>query len=102
MIIASDDTRHTPQHYPNRGPWQWHNVPGHQTENHWTQPIIIIQETPNTDQTQTPTSFPAPTTFPTPTPFPATTEIPNNDNNKQTQSPPYHGGEGSIDIRIGN
>lgn len=101
MIIASDDTRHTPQHYPNRGPGQWHNVPGHQTENHshgnhWSQPIIIIQETPNTDQTQTPTSFP------TLTPFPATTEIPNNNNDKQTQSPPYHGGEGSIDIRVGN
>lgn len=99
MIIASDDTRHTPQRYPNRGPWwQWQNVPsGQKTEHHphgnhpqWTQPIVIIQETPNTDKNQTPP------------PLPITTEIPNNNNNdKPTQSPPYHGGEGSIDIRVG-
>lgn len=97
MIIASDDTRHTPQRNPGSGSWwQWHNsVPGHQHHPHgnyppWTQPIVIVQETPNTDNNQTPSPRPIPT------------EIPNNNNNdKQTQSPPYHGGEGSIDIRVG-
>lgn len=90
MIIASDNTRHTPQHYPGMGSWQWHNVPpGHQNQHHphgnrWTQPIII-QEVPNTNKNRIPQ------------PFPTTTEIPN----KQTQSPPYHGGEGFIDIRVG-
>ncbi|XP_011160272.2 uncharacterized protein LOC105196181 [Solenopsis invicta] len=98
MIIASDNTRHTPQQYPGRGPWwQWHNVPpGHQMEHHhnhgnrWTQPIIIIQETPDSDKNQTPS------------PLPTTPNIPNNnDRQTTTQSPVYHGGEGSIDIRVG-
>ncbi|XP_018313042.1 uncharacterized protein [Mycetomoellerius zeteki] len=93
MIIASDDTRHIPQQNSNRESWQWHNVPpGHQWQhhqhgNHWTKPIIIIQETPNTDKNYTP--------------LPTTSETHNNVD-EQTNSPPYHGGEGSIDIRLGS
>ncbi|XP_011641845.1 uncharacterized protein LOC105430158 [Pogonomyrmex barbatus] len=93
MIIASDDTQQQQSTVPGRGPWwQWHNLPpGHQREHHqhgnrWTQPIIIVQETGKTDNNQVSS------------PLPTTTEIPNN---MQTQSPPYHGGEGSIDIRFG-
>ncbi|XP_018363191.1 PREDICTED: uncharacterized protein LOC108761258 isoform X1 [Trachymyrmex cornetzi] len=93
MIIASDDTRHTPQQNSDRESWwQWHNVPpGHQWQHHqhgnrWNKPIIIIQETPNTDNNYTP--------------LPTTPETPNNVD-EQTNSPPYHGGEGSIDIRVG-
>ncbi|KAL0130819.1 hypothetical protein PUN28_002436 [Cardiocondyla obscurior] len=94
MIIASDDTRHTPQHHPGRVPW--HNVPpGHQHGHHphgnrWTQPIVIVQETyPNGDKSQTP-----------PPPLPKPTENPNNIE-RQTE-PPYNKGEGVIDIRMGN
>jgi len=92
MIIASDDTRHTPQDNPDKE--LWHNVPlGHQREvqqgNYWIQPIIIIQETPNTDKNQTLSPLPIPNTSN------------NNNNDKQTEPSPYHGGEGSIDIRVG-
>ncbi|XP_011053898.1 PREDICTED: uncharacterized protein LOC105145787 isoform X2 [Acromyrmex echinatior] len=93
MIIASDNTRHTPQQNSDRESWwQWHNVPpGHQWQHHqhgnrWNKPIIIIQETPNTDNNYTP--------------LPTTSKTPNNVD-EQTNSPPYHGGEGSIDIRGG-
>ncbi|KYN04088.1 PREDICTED: uncharacterized protein LOC108772777 [Cyphomyrmex costatus] len=92
MIIASDETRHIPQHNQESW-WQWQNVPpGHQWQHHqqgnqWNKPIIIIQETPNTDTNHISSPLP-------------TTEIPNN-NNEQTNSPPYHGGEGIIDIRAG-
>ncbi|XP_011877181.1 PREDICTED: uncharacterized protein LOC105567168 [Vollenhovia emeryi] len=91
MIIASDDTRHTPQQYPDRRPWQWHNVsPGqhHSHGNHGTQPIIVVEEIPSTDKSRIPP------------PLTPTTGIPIN-NDKPTQSPPYHGGEGNIDIRLG-
>ncbi|XP_072767847.1 uncharacterized protein [Anoplolepis gracilipes] len=97
MIIATDNTR---QQYPNGGSQQWQNVPsGHQADhyqrgNRWTQPIIVVQEPTNTNDHRLPPLFPQ------------TSETPNNNNNNyndnqpQSTTPSYHGGEGLIDIRV--
>ncbi|XP_011701626.1 PREDICTED: uncharacterized protein LOC105458197 [Wasmannia auropunctata] len=111
MIIAADDTRRTPQQ--NDRVWwqnQWNGngdtIPHrphreHQHGNPWNQPIIIIQEVPNTDDK----NQPFPTTPGNRLPFSTTPKTPNNNNNNnngQTESPPYNGGEGLIDIRVGD
>lgn len=93
MIIASDDTPQQqpqqPQH-PGRGPWwQWQSQPpGHQNHhqqqdgNHWT----VITKDPTQEGTHNQ--------------FPKIPEIPNNNHQSET-TPHYHGGEGLIDIRMG-
>jgi len=104
MIIAADNVQQ--QVVRGRGPWwQWQNIPpGHQNHHHhqgnyWTQPIISVQQ-PKIDKNQL--------LFTTP----QTPEINNNNddrnnnnnndnNNKPHTIPNYHGGEGLIDIRLG-
>ena len=108
MIIATDNTR---QEHPNpgRGPWwQWQNVPpGHQTNHHQhgnnghnrqTQPIIIVQEPTSTNDNKLPPLFPQ--TPETPNNNNNNNNNDNDDNNQPQSTPPYHGGEGLIDIRI--
>lgn len=101
MIIATDNTR---RDYSGRGPWQWQNPSGHQADPHhqqgnqWTQPIIVQREPTNTNNNNNNQLPPL---------FPQTSETPNNNNNNNNNhdnqpqtTPPYHGGEGLIDIRV--
>lgn len=87
MIIATDNTQ---DQHPGRGPWKpWQNIPPglqkHQ-QNRLPQSIIIVEERPNDNQI-------SPS-------IPLNNNI-YNDNQPQTTTPHYHGGEGLIDIRMG-
>ncbi|XP_011329344.1 GATA zinc finger domain-containing protein 10 isoform X2 [Ooceraea biroi] len=106
MVIATDNTR---QQYPGRGPWwQWQNVPpGHQNHhqpsgNYWTQPIIIVQQEPTrTDGTRLPFTTPQMPTTHNNNDGSNNNNNNNHNNHQPNTTPQYHGGEGIIDIRLG-
>jgi len=106
MIIAADNVQQ--QVVRGRGPWwQWQNVPpGHQNHHHhqgnyWTQPIISVQQPTKVDENQLPFTTPQTSEINNNNDDCNNNNNNNNNNNKPHTTPNYHGGEGSIDIRLG-
>jgi hypothetical protein len=105
MIIANDNAQ---QRYPGRGPWwQWQNIPpGHQNHRHhqgnyWTQPIISVQQPTRAYENQLPFTTPQAPGINNNNDGSNNNNNNDNSNSKPHTTPNYHGGEGLIDIRLG-